>query len=70
MDLDQDTVRLGRRSCDDGRTSAPYRLQTPEDVRYAFREMAVLLENPRRRKPVYIEIVNLVGTFSFQLFKL
>lgn len=64
MDLDQNTARLGWRSCDDNKASVPCRLQTPEDVRYAFREMAILLENPRRKKPVYMEIVNLVSTLS------
>lgn len=64
MDLDRNTARLGWRSCDHSTTSAPQRLETLEDVRYAFHEMKVLLENPRRDKPVYMEIVNLVRASS------
>ncbi|KAF8055894.1 hypothetical protein FPV67DRAFT_1567097 [Lyophyllum atratum] len=59
MDLDRETAKLGWKSCDDNKTAAPRRLQTDDDVRSAFREMVALIENTRRRKPVFMEIVNL-----------
>lgn len=62
MDLERTTDQLGWKSCDDNKTAAAHRLQTAEDVSYAFREMTALIVNPRRRKPVFMEIVNLVST--------
>lgn len=60
MNLDRNTAQLGWKSCDDTKSSAPRRLSTADDVQYAFREMVALLENTRRMKPVYMEVVNLV----------
>ncbi|KAG6908316.1 hypothetical protein DXG01_005292 [Tephrocybe rancida] len=59
LDLDPGSAQLGWKSCDDTKTSHPRRLKTDEDVQCAFDEMVKLLTSTRRKRPVFMEVVNL-----------
>lgn len=60
MEVVQDKVKLGWKTCDAPKREPANRLETDEDVRKAFKAFIPMLESNRRRKPVYMMIINLV----------
>lgn len=65
MELSMDDAQLGWKSCDDGIRTLPKRLREDEDVIQAFNHFRLLLSSARRRKPVFMEVVNLVRSSRF-----
>ena len=61
LSLDPKVAKLGWKSCDNRKTQPPRRLETSADVQGAFTELSGLVRDPCRKRPVYMEIVNLVG---------
>lgn len=60
MEVVQDKVKLGWKTCDAPKREPANRLETDEDVRKAFMAFIPMLESNRRTKPVYMMIINLV----------
>jgi hypothetical protein len=57
----RDHKQLGWKTCDDKKRAAYNRLQDADDVKQAFATHAKMLENKLRRKPVFMEVANLVS---------
>ena len=59
------SIALGWRSCDDVKIHAPRAFRSREDIKQALNEMKLLQNNRRRLRPVWIEVVNIVGRMPF-----
>jgi hypothetical protein len=57
----RDYEQLGWKTCDDKKKVPYHRLQDANDVKQAFATHAKMLENKLRRKPVFMEVANLVS---------
>jgi hypothetical protein len=53
--------KLGWKTCDDKKKTPYHRLETHDDVKYAFAAHRKMLESKQRERPVYMEIANLVS---------
>ena len=60
MSLDPATAVLGWKTSDQGKRAAAHELNNHLDMENAFRSILAIQDNPRRRKEVFLEIVNLV----------
>jgi hypothetical protein len=64
FDVMPDSAKLGWKSNDDAKRDPYHHLKTADDAANAFRILGGHLKNPRRTRPVYMEIANLVSYFS------
>ena len=57
----QDHIQLGWKTCDDKKKAVYNCLQNVDDVKQAFATHVKMLENKLWRKPVFMEVANLVS---------
>jgi hypothetical protein len=53
-------AKLGWKTCDDKKRSAYNRLENVDDVKQAFATHARMLDSRLRKKPVFMEVANMV----------
>lgn len=67
--LERGKGKLGWKTCDDKKKALYRRLETPDDVKHAFNAHRKMLESKRHKRPVYMEVANLVSVSSELFFR-